>query len=94
MSCDCYKIGGPWVTYDPSCPAHGDEAKRERREQEDRETKLEADKLALTQALQDQAQTIKAMNENIGKMVDLITNLDFRLKTLERKVAQSTTRFK
>ena len=25
--CDCYKIGGPWIDYDPSCPLHGDEAR-------------------------------------------------------------------
>lgn len=21
--CECNKIGGPWVTVDPDCPAHG-----------------------------------------------------------------------
>jgi hypothetical protein len=28
--CDrqCYIIGGPWITYDPSCPVHGDEARK------------------------------------------------------------------
>lgn len=26
MSCECYKIGGPFISFDPSCPAHGYEA--------------------------------------------------------------------
>lgn len=26
--CECYKIGGPFVSYDPDCPAHGDDAQR------------------------------------------------------------------
>jgi hypothetical protein len=29
MSCECYTIGGPWVTYDPNCPKHGDDAREE-----------------------------------------------------------------
>lgn len=23
MSCQCYKIGGPFIAEDPDCPAHG-----------------------------------------------------------------------
>ena len=23
MSCECYKIGGPWIAEDPSCVIHG-----------------------------------------------------------------------
>jgi hypothetical protein len=23
----CHEIGGPWVSYDPNCPVHGDEAR-------------------------------------------------------------------
>ena len=23
MSCECYKIGGPWIAEDPNCPTHG-----------------------------------------------------------------------
>lgn len=104
MSCDCYKIGGPWITYDPNCPAHGDEARRERKEQEEREAKLEDEALKLRQEheqtlklLAAQNKSLEAMNENIGKMLDLITNLDFRLNALEKKVARGfvgTTRFK
>ena len=22
MSCGCYKIGGPWISFDPNCPTH------------------------------------------------------------------------
>lgn len=30
--CDCYKIGGPWITFDPECAEHGYEAQRKERE--------------------------------------------------------------
>lgn len=47
MSCECYKIGGPWITYDPDCPAHGDEAQRaekqREREEEEREERHKAE---------------------------------------------------
>jgi len=26
MSCDCYKVGGPWIAEDPHCPVHGIDA--------------------------------------------------------------------
>jgi hypothetical protein len=26
MSCDCYRIGGPFIAEDPGCPVHGVEA--------------------------------------------------------------------
>lgn len=41
MSCECYKIGGPWITYDPSCPAHGDDAQRKERQREREQEELE-----------------------------------------------------
>lgn len=41
MSCDCYKIGGPWITYDPDCPAHGDDAQREEKLREQAEDERE-----------------------------------------------------
>ena len=39
--CECYTIGGPFVSFDPDCPAHGLEAQRERQEQEYRETAMQ-----------------------------------------------------
>jgi hypothetical protein len=30
---ECYRIGGPWITYDPSCPVHGPGGSLEREEQ-------------------------------------------------------------
>lgn len=32
-SCDCYRIGGPFIAEDPECPEHGWEAKKERERQ-------------------------------------------------------------
>lgn len=48
MTCEsqCYTIGGPWITYDPNCPFHGDEARRRESEQSrldlDRDTRIAA----------------------------------------------------
>lgn len=47
MSCECYKIGGPWITYDPSCPTHGDTAQAEERERELEQSRNEAEMSAL-----------------------------------------------
>lgn len=45
--CDrrCYEIGGPWITFDPECPVHGNDAQREAAEREAREQR-EADAFA------------------------------------------------
>jgi uncharacterized Zn finger protein (UPF0148 family) len=37
MSCDCYKIGGPFIAEDPDCPIHGREAQAREREAADRD---------------------------------------------------------
>jgi len=42
MSCDCYKIGGPWIAEDPDCPEHRILAQRERKEHGEREAALES----------------------------------------------------
>jgi hypothetical protein len=28
VTCDCYTVGGPWVSYDPDCAEHGDDARQ------------------------------------------------------------------
>jgi hypothetical protein len=38
--CECYKIGGPWISFDPECPAHGYEAQRREAEREDETQEL------------------------------------------------------
>lgn len=32
MSCECHRIGGPWVAEDPDCPRHGLAAQARARE--------------------------------------------------------------
>lgn len=32
--CECYKIGGPWISFDPDCPEHGYEARAADKERE------------------------------------------------------------
>lgn len=41
MSCDCYKIGGPWIDVDPNCPFHGYDAQRQQEIEEQRKQELE-----------------------------------------------------
>lgn len=42
MSCECYKVGGPFVAEDPDCPLHGREAQQiEAEYQEDRRSLTE-----------------------------------------------------
>ena len=41
MSCECYyHIGGPFISYDPECPVHGDTAQQRESDQDDREASL------------------------------------------------------
>lgn len=40
MSCECFNIGGPFISFDPSCPAHGLDAQREEEEREKREEEV------------------------------------------------------
>lgn len=35
--CQCFMIGGPFIAEDPECPAHGYEAQRLEREEEERQ---------------------------------------------------------
>lgn len=39
--CQCYQIGGPWISFDPDCPAHGYEAQRLEKEREAEEASRE-----------------------------------------------------
>lgn len=41
MSCQCYKVGGPFIAEDPDCPIHGPEGRREREPLEERIAALE-----------------------------------------------------
>jgi hypothetical protein len=41
--CECYQIGGPWITYDPDCPAHGTEARA--RDEQQTDDRLESARL-------------------------------------------------
>ena len=42
MSCECYRIGGPFIAEDPNCPIHGYEAQaREKEERAYRESEEE-----------------------------------------------------
>ena len=62
MSCECYRVGGPWITYDPSCPTHGDEARE--REAEQAQVAYETEQLhRRVERLEDQ---LADVNERFG----------------------------
>jgi hypothetical protein len=54
MSCVCFQIDGPFISEDPSCPAHGTEAQQAQTEKDARH--------ALGEALADDLE--KAVNAN------------------------------
>ena len=65
MSCDCHKIGGPWISFDPDCPAHGYEAQREQKEREESESILRE---GLGQALE-KLDELKALIEKLKSRI-------------------------
>jgi hypothetical protein len=59
VMCECYKIGGPWISFDPDCPAHGLEA-------QEREAEREADREALLQRIATLEAAVEKL-QGIGK---------------------------
>ncbi len=60
MSCECHRIGGPWVAEDPDCPRHGLAAQARARELD---------------AVRDQVSkvsTVEEARELIHKILDLM----------------------
>lgn len=47
----CYEIGGPWISFDPECPVHGYEARREAEDRADEMAALKNRIAALEAAL-------------------------------------------
>lgn len=47
MTCQCFQVGGPFISEDPDCPAHGTEAQRAERERDAELTRLRAEVEAL-----------------------------------------------
>lgn len=50
-SCDCYKVGGPFIAEDPDCPAHGTQAQAEREQREAQEKARAAEQASLQERL-------------------------------------------
>ena len=63
MSCECNKIGGPWITFDPECPAHGYQAQREQEEREQAEHVAEQRILALEEQVRNLTATIERLTK-------------------------------
>jgi hypothetical protein len=71
MMCECYQIGGPWITFDPDCPAHGYEAQREAKEREEREADT-SDRLSRLEDQVSKLRTIRNMAEEAADNGDVL----------------------
>lgn len=60
MSCECYRIGGPWVAEDPNCPSHGVEAQERSRKMDRLRSKVNT------------VSTVEEARELIHEILDLI----------------------
>jgi len=79
MSCDCYRIGVPFITFDPACPTHGLEAQAKEREREKEEAareKKEAENIA----------TIEALRETLSQDAKRIDAMETELQQLRAEI--------
>lgn len=64
MSCECYRIGGPFITFDPECPAHGYEAQRAERERAEADEKAEDERRALIERIEELERKVAELQGN------------------------------
>jgi len=83
MSCDCYKVGGPWIAEDPNCPKHGYEAqaKEERQAEARYEQEQEMNRLRgqITYLQEELAGVEDQMATNIDRLEQRIADLEQQL---------------
>lgn len=68
MSCDCYRVGGPFIAEDPDCPIHGYEAQvREKQEAADREAREEecAELVSRIASLEEEVRALRHLVEQL-----------------------------
>lgn len=71
MSCDCFKIGGPFIAEDPKCPVHGVAAQQEQAFEQERSFEL-------NQELEELIEKVNSIDTNpkeFGQAVDSIGEL-------------------
>jgi hypothetical protein len=61
--CDCFQIGGPWISEDPNCPVHGIAAQ-----------KRKEDALSLRDKIQN-ASSVEELKHLLTEVLDLIDDL-------------------
>lgn len=64
--CECYQIGGPFISFDPDCPAHGLEAQREAREAEEEREAREARIAALERRVSELEDELRRVRSRAG----------------------------
>jgi hypothetical protein len=70
MSCECFKVGGPFISEDPDCPRHGTEAQRE-------EKIREAEALA-------KEEKILMLERQLNIVTDMVLKQNARIDGLEQ----------
>lgn len=80
--CECYKVGGPWVDYDPNCPVHGDEAQRiqEQERQEKEETRHREESLE---------ERVSSLEDTVKKLHEIITRQNIVIETMAEILRQN-----
>lgn len=75
MSCECYQVGGPWITYDPSCPTHGDEARQARDEREAADAALQKEREWLKGQIDKLQVEVDKLKVETGKLNQIVQHL-------------------
>ena len=66
MSCECYKIGGPFIAEDPNCPFHGTEAQMREEEAAAKEASVQTE--------------IDALKARVKRLEDQLRDLSKRIR--------------
>lgn len=74
--CECYKIGGPWISFDPDCPEHGYSAREAEKEQIQRSSAINEEHGKLLSLIAQSSDTSDVKK----KMIDSV----IRLQSLSR----------
>lgn len=65
MSCDCHRIGGPFIAEDPDCPVHGREAQARARLEEQQAAEAERRNQTLEQRVEELAAMVRQIRAEL-----------------------------
>lgn len=67
MSCQCYQIGGPFISFDPDCPAHGLDAQAREREEEVERQEAQAREEALLSRVEELEKLVEQLRTELAQ---------------------------